>query len=105
MNNIFKLSFKNLKTLTDISEVLIWKPYILSKFPEIESYSNLDYIKSMCELFEIFPLNFHKSYKIKLKNFKMRISKFGLNQYSKEITSFLPLKNKTTIEYFINGIM
>lgn len=105
MNDIFNICFSNLKSLTDISEVLIWKPYILSKFPEIESYSDSEYIKSMCELFEVFPLNYHKSYKIKLKNFSMRIRKFGLNQYTGEISNYFPLKNKTSIEYFTNGIM
>ena len=35
----------------------------------------------------------------------MRIEKFGLNRFTRQITSFFPLKNKTTIDYFTNGVL
>jgi len=113
IKRVYELAILSNKLL-DIPEIILWKPYLTTKFNELKlpNESDREYSNSMCELVTVYSI-YMTVFKIRLNNYKKVVARTPIN-YNYRCRGFLTTytnihksleyNSKSDFDYFLNGL-
>jgi hypothetical protein len=113
IKRVYNLAILSNKLL-DIPEIILWKPYLTTKFNELKLRNNseLEYSNSMCQLVTVYSI-YNTVFKIRLNSCKRVEARIPIN-YNPSYKTFttiytniyttLEYNTKNDVDYFLNGI-